>query len=267
MNRFSLISMSSNFSDVIRSLCSSQIKSPSLTNRDPTPVKDDTVSAATDPGDDETDDDEPLMSGNGGEDLRKNTDDEASVSWGNLVTEWREWIQNSSPSTGTVSLPPHPSAEVVLNRSGAEALPDGALGRRMRRLVRQGVPESLRPEIWQNLAGYQATDQGLMEVYRILLTRPCHFDAAIQRDLPRTLPASNFFQDRSGQEVLFQLTRAYALYDEAVGYCQGISFIAAALLLHVNNAQCTLVVCIDLFCSSLFCSILSFLKNRPSVCW
>lgn len=56
----------------------------------------------------------------------------------------------------------------------------------------------------------------------------------IQRDLPRTFPAHEFFKDREGQEILFQLTRAYALYDEAVGYCQGISFIAAALLLHVG---------------------------------
>ncbi|KAM7535741.1 hypothetical protein Aperf_G00000090868 [Anoplocephala perfoliata] len=247
MNRFSLTSMSSSFSEVIQSLCPPQTgvspKPTSLTAKDSEPVTDDTVSATVDPEEDGTDDDEPLMSGNGGEDLRKNTDDDASVSWGNLVTEWRGWIQNSSSSTGTLSLPPHPSAEVVLTRSGAEALPDGTLGRRLRRLIRQGIPETLRPEIWQNLAGHQTTDQGLMEVYRILLTKPCQFDSAIQRDLPRTLPASNFFQERSGQEVLFQLTRAYALYDEAVGYCQGISFVAAALLLHLPEEQafCLLV--------------------------
>ncbi|KAM3181826.1 hypothetical protein ACTXT7_013600 [Hymenolepis weldensis] len=246
MNRFSLLSVSSNFSDVIHSLCSSQTvdqipKPPSPINKDSGPVKDDATSAATDPGDDGTDDDEPLMSGNGGEDLKIITDDDVFVAWGNLVTEWREW--NKGSGKNSLSLPPYPSAQTIVTRSGAECLPDGALGRRMRQLVRRGIPDSLRPEIWQKMAGYQATDQGLGEVYRILLTKPCQFDADIQRDLTRTLPAHNFFQDKSGQEVLFQLTRTYALYDEPVGYCQGISFIAAALLLHLPEEQafCLLV--------------------------
>ncbi|VDL19057.1 unnamed protein product, partial [Hymenolepis diminuta] len=246
MNRFSLLSVSSNFSDVIHSLCSSQNvdptpKSPSPINKDSGPVKDDAASAATDLGDDGTDDDEPLMSGNGGEDLKIITDDDVFVAWGNLVTEWREW--NKGSGKNSLSLPPYPSAQTIVIRSGAECLPDGAMGRRMRQLVRRGIPDSLRPEMWQKMAGYQAIDQGLAEVYRILLTRPCQFDADIQRDLPRTLPAHNFFQDKSGQEVLFQLTRAYALYDEPVGYCQGISFIAAVLLLHLPEEQafCLLV--------------------------
>ncbi|VDN19740.1 unnamed protein product, partial [Dibothriocephalus latus] len=72
-------------------------------------------------------------------------------------------------------------------------------------------------------------------------SNPCQFDAAIQRDLPRTFPAHDFFKDRKGQEILFQLNRVYALYDEEVGYSQGISFIAAALLLHVKQAFCVLV--------------------------
>lgn len=246
MNRFSLNSVSSNFSDVIHSLCSSQIvdptsKPPSPVNRDSGSAKDDAISAEIDPEDGETDDDEPLMSGNGGEDLKIITDDDAFVAWGNLVTEWREW--NKGSGKNSLSLPPHPSAETVVTRSGAECLPSGALGRQMRQLVRLGIPDALRPEIWLRMAGYQAVDQGLSEVYRIMLTKPCELDAVIQRDLPRTLPAHNFFQAKFGQTVLFQLTRAYALYDGPVGYCQGISFIAAALLLHLPEEQafCLLV--------------------------
>ncbi len=64
--------------------------------------------------------------------------------------------------------------------------------------------------------------------------QPCRFDTDIQRDLPRTFPAHDFFRDKRGQEILYQLTRCYSLYDEEVGYTQGISFIAAALLLHVS---------------------------------
>ena len=38
------------------------------------------------------------------------------------------------------------------------------------------------------------------------------------------------------QEVC--LLQAYSVYDEEVGYCQGLSFLAASLLLHVSDS-CT----------------------------
>lgn len=37
-----------------------------------------------------------------------------------------------------------------------------------------------------------------------------------------------------GQDALFKVSKAYAVYDSEVGYCQGLSFIAASLLLHVS---------------------------------
>lgn len=55
-------------------------------------------------------------------------------------------------------------------------------------------------------------------------------------DLGRTFPAHPFFarQLGPGQLALFNLLKAYSLLDRDVGYCQGLSFIAAALLLHVH---------------------------------
>nr|CDS24377.1 rab GTPase activating protein 1 [Echinococcus granulosus] len=253
MNRFAIVSMSSPASESVRSVTTSahvgtpkgspRTGSGSPANQDLAAARDDTT-LATDAEsvlDDVVDDDEPLMSGNGGEDLGIITDDELLVAWSTLVTEWRARIQSSASSA--TSLPVPPSAESVVLRTGAEALPDGVLGRRVTQLVRRGIPHTMRKEIWQMLAGFQGADSGLTEVYRILLTKPCRFDVEIQRDLPRTFPAHDFFKDRAGQEILFQLTRAYALYDEAVGYCQGISFIAAALLLHLPEEQafCLLV--------------------------
>ncbi|VDK44181.1 unnamed protein product [Taenia asiatica] len=253
MNRFAVVSISSPSSEFICPLTTSthaeaskglpKTGSVSPTNQNSGATQD-VAAPATDvegASDGVIDDDEPLLSGNGGEDLRTITDDQLLVAWSALVTEWRTRIQSSASSA--TSLPVPPSAESVVLRSGAEALPDGALGRRVIQLVRRGIPHTMRKEIWQMLAGFQGADSGLTEVYRILLTKPCRFDMEIQRDLPRTFPAHEFFKDREGQEILFQLTRAYALYDEAVGYCQGISFIAAALLLHLPEEQafCLLV--------------------------
>jgi hypothetical protein len=37
----------------------------------------------------------------------------------------------------------------------------------------------------------------------------------------------------SGQLALFNLLKAYSLMDSDVGYCQGLSFVAGILLMHV----------------------------------
>jgi hypothetical protein len=46
-----------------------------------------------------------------------------------------------------------------------------------------------------------------------------------------------------GQDSLYRVSKAYAVYDSEVGYCQGLSFLAATLLLHMPEEQafCVLV--------------------------
>jgi len=58
----------------------------------------------------------------------------------------------------------------------------------------------------------------------------------ILRDLHRTFPAHDYFKENGGhgQDALAKIVKAYSIYDEEIGYCQGITFIAAALLLHVS---------------------------------
>ena len=73
----------------------------------------------------------------------------------------------------------------------------------------------------------------------------------------RTFPAHDFFKDDgNGQESLykvieffypldmiaifsffFKVSKAYSVYDREVGYCQGLSFIAASLLLHMPEEE------------------------------
>ncbi|CAG2203380.1 GAPCENA [Mytilus edulis] len=56
----------------------------------------------------------------------------------------------------------------------------------------------------------------------------------IQRDINRTFPAHDFFKETGGlgQDSLYRISKAYSVYDEEIGYVQGISFVAASLLLH-----------------------------------
>lgn len=65
------------------------------------------------------------------------------------------------------------------------------------------------------------------------------------RDIHRTFPAHDYFKESQGkgQQSLYKISKVYSLYDEEVSYCQGLSFLAASLLLHMPEEQafCTLV--------------------------
>lgn len=62
-------------------------------------------------------------------------------------------------------------------------------------------------------------------------------EKTIRRDLGFRTSYSRYFISQGNQEALFGLCKAYALYDEAVGYAQGINFIAMPLLFNVSTLQ------------------------------
>lgn len=103
-------------------------------------------------------------------------------------------------------------------------------------IVQHGIPSALRGTVWRLLTK-TGGDEGLQEVYMALLKQASVYEKAITRDLHRTFPHHPYFQSHQGQESLFNVVKAYSLYDPEVGYCQGLAFVAGPLLLNVNRIK------------------------------
>ncbi|KAM0755646.1 RabGAP/TBC [Meredithblackwellia eburnea MCA 4105] len=115
--------------------------------------------------------------------------------------------------------------------------------RELSRAIQQGIPPALRGMTWQLMSA--SKDQDLETVYSSLLKETSPHEKSIGRDLSRTFPKHEYFQDSegAGQENLFNVVKAYSLYDEEVGYTQGLQFIVGPLLLNMpdEEAFCVLV--------------------------
>ncbi|XP_051866036.1 TBC1 domain family member 1-like isoform X4 [Pristis pectinata] len=108
----------------------------------------------------------------------------------------------------------------------------------------QGVPRHHRGEIWKLLAEqhqlrYQlpVKQQPKNTPYEELLKQLTSQQHAILIDLGRTFPTHPYFTTQlgAGQLSLYNLLKAYSLLDPEVGYCQGLSFVAGILLLHMSE--------------------------------
>uniref|UniRef100_W5MB74 Ecotropic viral integration site 5 n=1 Tax=Lepisosteus oculatus TaxID=7918 RepID=W5MB74_LEPOC len=94
--------------------------------------------------------------------------------------------------------------------------------KQLKELVRKGIPHHFRAIVWQLLCNAQSMP--IKDQYSELLkmTSPC--EKLIRRDIARTYPEHEFFKEKDslGQEVLFNVMKAYSLVDREVGYCQGV---------------------------------------------
>uniref|UniRef100_A0A8D0FAI6 Rab-GAP TBC domain-containing protein n=1 Tax=Strix occidentalis caurina TaxID=311401 RepID=A0A8D0FAI6_STROC len=118
----------------------------------------------------------------------------------------------------------------------------------LKELIRKGIPHHFRAIVWQLLCS--ATDKPVKNQYSELLKMSSPCEKLIRRDIARTYPEHEFFkgQDSLGQEVLFNVMKAYSLVDREVGYCQGSAFIVGLLLMQMpekrpSACSCSVSVC------------------------
>lgn len=113
-------------------------------------------------------------------------------------------------------------------------------------LIRQGVPEFVRGSVWQKVALsrelLQKYPADLYERMRRTVVAPAEDE--IVRDIHRTFPKHVLFRDKKalGQQQLFNVLRAYSVFNPEVGYCQGMGFICGVLLMYMSEDDAFLMM-------------------------
>ncbi|TIB83531.1 hypothetical protein E3Q06_02831 [Wallemia mellicola] len=109
------------------------------------------------------------------------------------------------------------------------------------RAIQKGIPKELRGMVWQLMSSSKNSE--LETLYQEYLKLSSVNDKTISKDLSRTFPALEYFQDPDAVNWLFNVAKAYSLYDVECGYTQGLLFVIGPLLLNMpdEEAFCLLV--------------------------
>ena len=109
------------------------------------------------------------------------------------------------------------------------------------KLIRVGLPNRLRGEIWELTSGSIFLRLETPALYQDTLAK---FEGQeslaideIEKDLNRSLPEYPGFQSEEGIGRLRRVLTAYSWVNADVGYCQAMNIVVAALLIYMSEAQ------------------------------
>ncbi|KAK8051336.1 GTPase activating protein [Apiospora rasikravindrae] len=166
------------------------------------------------------------------------------------MAQLRDMVHGPTPVALRYSvLPPPPMTELEFYMALVKDYQQTAarLPTLLSKKIRQGIPPPLRGVVWQSMAG--ARDSGLLEQYERLGGESSPYEGLIGKDLGRSFPGVDMFRDPDGdgQRMLGRVLKCFSLYDQKIGYCQGLAFLVGPLLMHMpdNQAFCVLVRLMD----------------------
>ncbi|XP_008798753.2 growth hormone-regulated TBC protein 1-like [Phoenix dactylifera] len=112
----------------------------------------------------------------------------------------------------------------------------------LKKLIRKGIPPVLRPKVWLSVSGAAKKRSTVPDSYfddLIMATEGKATPATrqIDHDLPRTFPCHPWLDTPEGQASLRRVLVGYSFRDSDVGYCQGLNYVAALLLLVMKTEE------------------------------
>ncbi|KAI1381793.1 rab-GTPase-TBC domain-containing protein [Hypoxylon crocopeplum] len=162
------------------------------------------------------------------------------------MAQMRDMVNSPAPMALRYSvLPPPPMTDLEFYMALVKDYPQTAarLPTLLSKKIRKGVPPPLRGVVWQSMAG--ARDSILLEQFDRLSGESSPYEGIIGKDLGRSFPGVDMFRDPDGdgQRMLGRVLKCFSLYDQKIGYCQGLAFLVGPLLMHMpdNQAFCVLV--------------------------
>ncbi|OJJ48224.1 hypothetical protein ASPZODRAFT_62148 [Penicilliopsis zonata CBS 506.65] len=109
------------------------------------------------------------------------------------------------------------------------------------KLIRVGLPNRLRGEIWELSSGSLYLRIRSPKLYDETLSKFSGRESLaideIEKDLNRSLPEYPGFQSEEGIGRLRRVLTAYSWINTEVGYCQAMNIVVAALLIYMSEAQ------------------------------
>ncbi|KAI3465520.1 hypothetical protein Pfo_022183 [Paulownia fortunei] len=112
----------------------------------------------------------------------------------------------------------------------------------LKRLIKKGIPLNLRPKVWFSLSGAAKKKSTVPDSYYNDLTSAVEDKVTsatkqIDHDLPRTFPGHPWLDTPEGHAALRRVLVGYSFRDSDVGYCQGLNYVAALLLLVMKTEE------------------------------
>ncbi|KAI8638868.1 rab-GTPase-TBC domain-containing protein [Parasitella parasitica] len=109
------------------------------------------------------------------------------------------------------------------------------------KLVRVGLPNSLRGEIWEVSSGAMYLRFANEGLYQAILDKYKNQKSTsteeIEKDLNRSLPEYPGYQSCEGINRLRRVLTAYAWNNPELGYCQAMNIVVSALLIYTTEEQ------------------------------
>ncbi|KAI0482862.1 rab-GTPase-TBC domain-containing protein [Xylariaceae sp. FL0804] len=162
------------------------------------------------------------------------------------MAQLREMVNGPTPMALRYSvLPPPPMTDLEFYMALVKDFQQTAarLPTLLSKKIRKGIPPPLRGVVWQSMAA--ARDTLLLDQFERLSCESSPYEGIIGKDLGRSFPGVDMFRDPEGdgQRMLGRVLKCFSLYDDKIGYCQGLAFLVGPLLMHMpdNQAFCVLV--------------------------